>query len=332
MNPLLRIVLHGLIALVPFDSATSTNRMTALLVDARAFPAGVDPDSLPIGYKQCFVPHMAMLSIDLNDQNECRAIHGCKVDSTHCNCMLSRQDLTLEVTPTPSLTMRNLDSPATSLPLPFDQDEAASFHYVANLTTRLGQQLDPRFLDTIPPDPLAARMSFPFDSVTSCALALRFNEGSRNVHALSFRPAGSPEESGETSQALSQQVIATLPIPDQAQVVLNVRDFASSTSLPLTLKPNATGLYSIELSNMREADTLVDDPCDDGVARDFAFFYELALNKLEWSKRKIPHIKMTQWKSSSDLDPDVCSKIRTHAPSSRPICPMAGFDLSGGQQ
>src|SRR3982750_678657 len=326
MSPIiLRIVLHGLVALVPVDSATSANQMKALLVDAHAFPSEVDPvlhpNELPVGYAHCFVPHMPMLTVDANDPNQCRAVPGCKINPTtfSCECMLSRQDVTLEVTPALNLQMRNLNSPPTRLPLPFDVIEAASFHYVANLTTSLNQQLDPHFLDTVPPDILAARMTFPFDSVTSCALAVRSEEGGRNVHALSFQAAGILEKSGDPSQALAQQVVSTLPIPDGASVVIKVRDFASSTELPIVLAPNADGSgYRIELSNMRKEDTLVDDPCDDGIARDFAFFYELALNKPPGKERRVPQIKMTNWKSAAALEqPQECKKPKK-APSSPP--------------
>lgn len=335
MSPiLLRIVLHGMIALVPFDSATNANRMTALLVDAHAFPADVDPvlhpGALPLGFEQCFVPHMPMLSVKTKTAQECVAVRGCRIESNLCNCMLSRQDLSLEVTPALNLAMRSLDSPHGSFPLPFDQNEAASFRYIGNLTEKLNQQLDPRFLDTVPPNALVARMAFPFESAVSCSLALRSDEGSRNVHALSFRTVGTLEGPGEVSQALAQQVVSTLTIPEQATIAIRVKDFATGTEQLLNLDPTANG-YRIDLSNMRETEMLIDDPCDDGIARDFAFFYELALNKPAWKDRKVPHIKLSRWKSSSDLDPKDCIAVRDHAPSSRPICPMGSFAPPGIQ-
>jgi len=311
MSPIpLRIVLHGLIALTPANGADSANHMTALLVAAQTRPAEVD--------ERCFDPHMPMLEVR---SDQCTSVPGCHLDGLKCHCSLSRQDLSLLVDPPLDLGPLALgDEPHI---LPFDQSEAGSFSYVANLK-RLGQTLDPRFLATVPPDALAARMTFPVESVKACALAVRLDEGSRNVHPLGFRLLGFLEATDDITQALAQQVLAGLTIPDQATVQIKVRDFGSIEEHLLTLQPE-DGVYEIDLSNMRMTDMGVDDPCDDGIGRDFGFFYELVQNKPGWPDRKLPHVKYTHWKSALDLDPNECKEIRDHAPSSRPICPMASF-------
>ncbi|HKH43743.1 MAG TPA: hypothetical protein VKM72_03675, partial [Thermoanaerobaculia bacterium] len=180
MSPIpLRIVLHGLIALTPANGADSANHMTALLVDAHTRPAEVDA--------RCFAPHVPMLEVATSTTEECEAVPGCGIQSGTCHCTLSRQDLSLEVTP--SLQLGPLTPNSAPHDLPFDQKDAGNFSYVANLK-RLGKTLDPRFLDTVPPDALAARMTFPVESVKACSLAVRRDEGSRNVHPLRFRPLG----------------------------------------------------------------------------------------------------------------------------------------------
>src|SRR5215210_3534177 len=92
MSPIpLRIVLHGLIALTPANGADSANHMTALLVDAHTRPAEVDA--------RCFAPHVPMLEVATSTTEECEAVPGCGIQSGTCHCTLSRQDLSLEVTP-----------------------------------------------------------------------------------------------------------------------------------------------------------------------------------------------------------------------------------------
>lgn len=146
-----------------------------------------------------------------------------------------------------------------------------------------------------------------------------------NVHPLSFRKTGDLEKPGDGSQALAQEVMSMLTLPDEATVTVTITDFGGGNRRDLRLAPGAEG-YRIELTNMRkkEEELLPGDPCDDGVGRDFAFFYELVKDKPAWKDRLLPHVKYTRWKSSKDLGADRCHPIK--APSSRPICPMASFN------
>jgi hypothetical protein len=273
----------------------------------------------------CFKEHFPSL---IFKSSVCPSTAGCSINPDNlCQCVLDKKEVSLQVDTSVANQIPWTDKAPGSFPLPFNLKESGSFNYVTNLTERLEQTLDPQVFTDAPPGSLAARMDIPFESVTACSLALRPDEGNQNVHAMSFRPLGTAELSGQPSQAVSQQVLTTLTLPSDSTVVLNIRSFGSTTQIPATLAPETDG-YKIELSNMRseKEPVNVDDPCDDGVGRDFAFFFELTNEKLDWPKRPIPHVKLTHWKSSTDLLPEQCQNLGHHTPSSRPICPMGSFD------
>jgi hypothetical protein len=170
-------------------------------------------------------------------------------------------------------------------------------------------------------------MEFPFDQVAACALAKRPDGGLSNIHALSFRPLHTDGPLGEAGQALAQMVAARLDIPDGGgtpqKVTLNISDFAGSPSLPVDLMPQDDG-YLIDLSN-DSTSLRPDSPCDDGVARHFGMFYDLATTSVPSADRLIPHLRLTKWISAENLDPDLC-KVPTFNPTDRPMCPVASFD------
>lgn len=317
----LQIVMHGLIALVPMNDADGANHMTALLVDARNQPPGME---LP-----CFAPHVPELRLTPTSTALCRPA-GCSVSGNSCVCTLSRQNITLSIDPPPMLA-RKLLRKQPNHSLPFSLADASDFSYIANLAQLPpGWKLDQRFLTPVPPDELVARMEFPFEAVKACSLGVRQDEGSRNVHPFSFRPHGALEKPGDVSQALAQQAVAFLQISDQARVIVRLEEFGGNGhDLAIKVENLSSGEmgYRVELVNMRMPDPLaLDDPCDDGVGRDFAYFYELVLNKPPiWRDRPMPHIKYTRWKSANDLTTEDCTRP-THVPSSRPICPMASFN------
>ncbi|MFL6261228.1 MAG: hypothetical protein ACJ76Y_16130 [Thermoanaerobaculia bacterium] len=321
----IHIILHGLIALVPAtDPGGVVNHMTALLVDARNEPPG-----LPSGFKECFVSHQSVLTVKVDDSAQCKQA-GCTFEGQDdCVCKLDRTEISLA--PDVDLQKQQLAKlPASSLP--FDQQHANDFSYVANMSQPpLHQELDPRFLEPLPPPELAARMTFPFASIAACSLGTRRDEGSENVHPLGFRPLRATEQPGEVNQAMAQRLVASYEI-SQGPLILTLSTFGGGNQRHLTLKPIGDD-YEIMLVNMRGAksdgtipnDVSVDEACDDGVGRDFAFFYQLVKNPPPWEKRPIPHIKYTRWKSSSDLVVDECSH-KTHFPDSHPICAMATFN------
>lgn len=272
----------------------------------------------------CFAPHVPELKLTPQSVASCIPA-GCVVSGGQCVCTLDRQNVTLSIDPPLNLEKKKLNGkPQHSLP--FDAASADDFSYIANLSQQPeGWKLDPKFLEPVPPVALVARMEFPFETIKACSLGLRLDEGGRNVHPLSFRPHGTPEKAGDVNQALAQQALAFLDVPEQATVTVTLREFGGSGH-DLVLKPGVHG-YVIELSNMRHPhDMDIDDPCDDGIGRDFAFYYELVQDKPAWKDRPVPHVKGTRWKSASDLVSEDCTQRPHHAASSRPICPMASFN------
>jgi hypothetical protein len=315
----IHIVLHGLIALVPTaDAGGMANHMTALLVDARQKPPGIQ--------LECFAEHRPSLMVQA-EGSECLDAGCTPSGADDCTCNLVRKEISLQPDVQPALMQLKKQPPSG---LPFDQKGADDFSYIANLAQPpLNQKLDPKFLQPVPPLALVARMTFPFESLHTCSLGVRRDEGSSNVHPLGFRPLHRAEGPGEATQALGQQLAATY-MTDASTVTVTLSDFGGGNRRQLPLKL-VNGEYRIVLMNMRMHDGMpedlpFDDPCDDGVGRDFAFFYELVQNPPPWEMRPIPHIKFTRWKSAKDLQNDACESGPTHGLQSRPICAMATFN------
>jgi hypothetical protein len=311
------IVLQGLIALVPAED--HSNSMTALLVNAtHEEHASMD----------CSASHSPRLNVYALD-SECVAA-GCPRITGGCSCDLTGQDVSFEITPKPLVTSSSL-SARPRRELPFDAREAADFGYVANMGV-LGYRLNKGFLaEEALPRGLSGRVRFSFDTVAACSLATRPDENVENVHPLSFRPLRSLEGGSEIIQALSQKVVTKLAIPEgsgeRPAVAAKLRNVATGEVRTINLSVFAEGVVVV-VSNTRE-ELFADDPCNDGVARDFSHFYDLAENPPDIDKRPIPHVKYTRWKSSANLDPVACIipiKPPGKDPISRPICPMATFN------
>jgi hypothetical protein len=321
----LKIFIHGLIALVPATDPSGA-KMTALLVDGRT----ANPNPL-----QCMTAHYPQLQFFAAADAQCINA-GCTAQGD-CNCMhdpaagkdpLIRKQIWLEISPSPTLAT---GKPSSSLPghsLPDDSREAGSFSYVANLSQEpFGLKIDPKYLaPTPPPEALShmvARMEVPYKTVTACSLAARRDGGQDNAHAMSFRELNHPSGSGDVSYALAQMVVTELDVPDGGSVKLHISDFggANDHSIDLAVDP-AIGYYQITLSNIAD-DLDYDHPCNDGVARHFRHFYDFAENPP--SPILLPHVRITQFKSWTPLQPNVC-KDPHHALSNRPICPIATFN------
>jgi hypothetical protein len=311
------IMLHGLIALTPINGGNGQlNHMTALLADAR------QPRQ-----EQCMnVKHIPTVTFRAVNQ-QCVAL-GCKVSSDDCTCELDFDEIKLTPDVQPSSDQIESRLPAS---LPFDITRATDFNYVANLaSTPLGQTLNPEFLGSTPPSALVARMSFPFEVVKACSLATRRDEGSDNVHPMGFRVLGSPEEEGDTTQAVAQMFMAhytfTQAGPEIPKLTLTLSDFNGGNPRSIDLLPdslpNDGSIYFIRLENSR-ADLSLGDACDDGIARDFAHLYAFANNPPAWESRKVPHVKYTRWKSAFELLDPECRGPKT--PLSRPVCPLGSF-------
>lgn len=328
----LKIALHGLIALVP--AIDPSGHMTALLVDARTPPHNME----------CMSSHHPRLEFVVVEPSECFAVRGCKAVGNRCSCkyykdnegkdvepLLGKQ-ISLKITPPPTLAAEKPtgDLPARSVPA--DEVEASSFSYVANLSqTPFALAIDPDYLASAPSaaarNHLVARMDFPYKEIAACALATREDGGQANVHAIAFRKLHGQSQRGEMSYALAQLVVARLTVPDPGpggtQVVqLGIGDFGDPNPTLITLLKGVDG-YKIEVSNEPEQKLNPDDLCDDGVARHFDAFYDLALNKP--TDHLLPHVRPTQFKGSETLQPTIC-KDPTFQFMDRPICPMASFN------
>ncbi|MEO6194933.1 MAG: hypothetical protein ABIS20_18105 [Thermoanaerobaculia bacterium] len=319
-----RIILQGLIALVPQNSPDGAT-MTALVVDA-----------MNTQNVECYAHHKPELrfpTADCNSAPDC----GYEVGNI-CLCSLQNREV--------SLLPQQVGRSPVSLdghpdrPVPFDRSTAGNFSYVANLSN-LGYNLDRVFLSHDPSVPLplvlASRFEFPFDTASSCGFVTRQEDGADYVVATNFRPLDTSEDPARDrlNQALAQKVETTvrMNVNNGEDLVLRLSPLPGRTGGTDTFKLPTNAEIVIKLFNDREDHMAFmnhpDKICGDDVGRDFAFFYELALNKpADWKQRPIPHVKYTGMKSIADVFPlpdlNLCLKYK--APLSRPICPMASFD------
>jgi hypothetical protein len=313
----LKIVLHGLLALVPNNEPGGTHQMTVLMLDG-SHSHGI----------QCMGAHNPKLLVRADNAKCVQA--GCSPAGGICTCeqALARKELWLEIEPQSDPPRRELpkDPPRA---IPRDRKEAAELGYVANLARPpFNLSLNQQYLLASPPPNLFARLQFPFDTITACGLARRFDGGEAYVHAMGFRLLGNMWEEGEMSQAMAQMVIADVTIPDAGaagqNVILHLKNLDGEGEVMIPLLPSGPHLYLIDFSN----DTTplpVGHPCDDGIARHFALFYELAQSPPPLEERLIPHVRLTQSKCADALDLQAC-EIPTFHLLDRPICPMAIFN------
>ena len=320
----LRIILHGLIALVPTTDSDGHHHMTALLVDGRT--------SHSIEAK-CASTHHPMLKFLVAQVAECTDAK-CEFSNNQCTCKetaLAGKHISIEVTPSPALASQRPSNSSPLNSLPTTSNEAASFSYVANLShAPFGLSLNPEYLNSSPPAHLLARMTVPFNEITSCALAAREDGGESYVYEMSFRELHAPSLRTDTSQALAQRVITQIMVPEGAQeeqkVVLHIKNFGDleTAGHKITLLPGGSG-YRIEISNQPLKPLLRDDPCNDGVARHFAMFYDLAQDPPDLPLRLLPHVRFGPSKTAESIRPEICDEP-SFALMDRPICPMATFN------
>lgn len=322
----LRIILHGLIALVPtttLQGGKPVHHITAMLVNGQS-PHSID--------SKCPSTHHPTLTLLVVESSECTDA-DCEFSNNQCTCKataLAGKEISIEITPAPTLASQR---PSNSPPLnnlPTDQEEAKSFSYVANLAQApFGLSLNPAYLtEAPPPEHLIARMIVPFEGITSCALGAREDEGQSYVHEMSFRKLHEPSLKTDTSQALAQRVITEIMVPEgnEQKVVLRLRKFGApeTESDRITLLPGGSG-YRIEVSNQPLKPLLRDDPCNDGIARHFAMYYELAQNPPDLLQRMLPHVRFPASIAAERIQPEICDEP-TFALMDRPICPMATFN------
>jgi hypothetical protein len=290
--------------------------------------------------EECGMEHHPKLRFLVAETSDCVSVPGCTVSDNLCTCMhdtttgvdpLVGKQISLEISPAPPPTPSKPSGALPVNPLPSDSGEAASFSYVANLSQApFSLAVDPIYLNPVPSPAarthMVGRMELPYNSLTACALATREDGGEANVHSMSFRMLHTQSASSEVSYALAQKVIASLMVPDAGageQIVrLHVQDFDGKNDLSFTLAP-VEGAYRIDLGNDPDAPLDRDDPCDDGVARHFKHFYELASTVA--NDILIPHVRPTQFKSGATVQPEACMDP-IFGLADRPICPLATYN------
>lgn len=309
------LVFQGLIAFSPiYQTNHMASQMTALAVDSRVAPSN----------SVCVVDHMVMLEFPAAAP-DCQAAPGCSWSGGTCSCHLDRQEIELlgEANPT---SIAIPQGPPPSLPLDKTPSTAGSFAYVARLPNLGNFTLDPQFLATNPPAALAARFTFEFDSLLACNHAVRPDNQTDNVHSFQFRKLGDRGKPEQLHQAIAQTLVATLTVDTtNGDPVLRLRQFGSTahSDIPLDVS-NPDEDVDVWIMNHRPDSPLpFGNPCDDGIGRDFALYYELTEDPPAWSKRVLPHVKLAPSKPHSDVDPAQCSRFK--APMSRPVCPLVGF-------
>jgi hypothetical protein len=330
---IVQLFLHGLIALVPLTGADGkANQMVALAVDARQ--EQLDKLKLPSDLS-CVKHHDPMLRMPIRDgaQGECDAVAGCTSftpdqGTPRCECQPVRKKIWFEpsISPQPQVLPTAVPPKDKELPASHNPD----FSYVHNLGTA-GRKLDPAFI-TGAPSLLLDRMTFPFDSVTACKLAARDQDkDSYNIHSFSFRRLKDPHDPAQhTSQGTAQALLVSTQYQVSAQqpLKLHLTNLDGSDDRAITLPQS--GVVAITFMNSRQA-TELDDPCDDGVGRDFALFYLLSTepptSPADWlsDKVRLPHVKFTVWAKSSDVETLECDKVKKLI-MSHPVCALAAYN------
>jgi hypothetical protein len=331
---LVRVFLHGLIAVAPVDPtakavlpvAKAPNHLVALAVDARRVQAA-----------NCVAPHTPQLVIGNPVQRECTDAH-CAFGpdpitaAPICTCDLALQDVAL--VPDRAQAAHPLRKAPTA-GLPKDRESAADFAYIANLSN-LNLTLDPKYLGPAPAG-LVARMRLPFDTILSCSLSAEGPEKSRQVHTFTFQrlnSQGASETVGGLHQALAETVEVDVPYDASAAglLAIQLQGFGDKTSRFIHFKPvhdaqlcGSVDCADITFLNDRQQLKPDDTSCDDGIGHDFQLFYDLVAGPPAAPARPIPHSDPHETRAATDLAHTRCAARPMKAMASRPICAMAAF-------
>ncbi|HEV3459388.1 MAG TPA: hypothetical protein VHG32_22800 [Thermoanaerobaculia bacterium] len=328
------IALHGLIALVPVNvtgGATLTvtpgglagaDHMAALLVNAEDL--SIVPDTFE--GKRCLAEHHPQLAFTIPTDSTlacrnagCRILPATPATPLQCSCVPRSRRIWL--TPDSSPPPQQFPAvPSTEIP----SDKNPGFSYVANVASAK-LRLDPKVLNDSPPS-LAARMVFPLGTLLACDLATRpRDKENSNVHSLSFRPLHELPDGGKyKSQAAAQRLVVTNRFDTSVgALTLHMSDLHGDNEVAIALPQSGT--VDVELTNERDQPLSYDDPCDDGVGRDFGLVYELAANPPSWDERLLPHVTPTTAVTEEEVANPACVHHPKKGLMSRPICAMASF-------
>jgi hypothetical protein len=320
MTILVRFILHGLIAFVPYaDPTGSVNHLNAILVNA------VNP-VLPQQFKDCVAPHNATLTFPVATGEPMCGAAGCALgpNRDRCTCMFfSPSSVTSKriwITPDPSPAAPSLpQNPGPDLP-----SGAPDFSYILNLRN-LGYTFDQRYAGSSPPSQVV-RMEIPAEQVIPCHLSMRTQDKQTElVHTFHFRKLNDYDVPSARGQALVQMLV----IKTNYQVVagsplsLNIGDTGSTTFQSIPIAQN--GNVDVFLANARSPALDLDDPCNDGIGRDFELFSTLTNEKPAPLTALLPHVRQSL--TAPEVSAAECLTIPPDKmPDSRPICPMASFN------
>jgi hypothetical protein len=316
------IVLHGLVALVP-TLGKDSNHMTALMLDTRSHMAD-----------DCMVTHSPQLVFDAASDQACESA-GCHLSSHTCTCTDSLVDKEVSLVYDGTVThATGYDLTTPPPPMPGSKAAASSFAYVANFSREpYSAHLKPNELTGSPPPELYARMSFDFDTVAACNLFVREDAGQAQIVTMTPRPLGARSSKNENgSQAMAQMVVArssiTLASDASPAVSIRLHDMTKTSNAEDLIIPLASSDDGYRIDFANDTPPLSPDaPCDDGVARHFALFYQLTDYKGRDADRLIPHFKYflgqdPRTLASDPNAPDPCSLPNFNL-QDRPACPMA---------
>ncbi|HEV3458028.1 MAG TPA: hypothetical protein VHG32_15795 [Thermoanaerobaculia bacterium] len=321
----LRILLDGLIALVPIDSS----HLTALVVDGTRPPVEASP---------CVGLHKAMLEFTFvgNQGDYCKS-KGCTVDGNTCTCNLNdhQYQVSFVATALPSSVVLKQQP---DQPMPVMPGQAADPSYLFDLS-RLAQ-LDSTFLTSGPAPGLLGRMQqFPFTRLTACNLALRNHSGTYSAHTFNFRRLGAPYDVHQPTQAVAQALIAEADVPS-GNVVLRLEDLGGGNPRDFELARETCGQQgcaNVRLFNHRD-EIQENNPCNKGTGFDFAYYYQLVQNQPSWQDRPLPQLD-TVTELEGHVAVQACTaafpphamaattnRAELHFATSRPVCAMAFFN------
>jgi hypothetical protein len=295
---ILRIVFHGLIAFVP---SPHHSQMTALLVASLPDP------------NQCIAKHDARLMFPTGDSDKCIPAVGCSYGADHiCTCTLDYKTIAFPVSALPASTEPGHQPPHV---LPATKDAAADMAYLVNMSN-LGYDILRTAVTGDPGNPpLVARMVFPYTRLAACDLAT--DQGDDDLpHSYNFHPYLSAQVGWD--QPLAQGLVTEADVPS-GDVSLELNTLGASGS-PTTFKLTATCVHQkctaeVTLENTRDP-YIQQDPCNDGVGRDFAFYYDLTTVPLSFAFRPVPEVDDVAGNiTAGDLEPAMCpARTESHGP------------------
>lgn len=321
-----RIIMHGLIALAP-TAPGDQNHITALLLDTQMSHDTHDTLCASVHH-----PELTFRIAEIPENERKCSAAGCNPVGTECACGdgIFKKKITLEFSgplsdPLPEQLPLD-DNNVNNYGLP-TASTIGSRRFVANLTKAPFnlKLLDSAMLD----NHLFARMEVPVEKLVSCSLSNREDQGGKYVIPMGIRAIGERSRASDRTQAFAQMIVAKFDVPEGQQIRITISNFDGSDPQSMVLAAGEFG-YLIRLSN--EPDELErGSPCDDGIARHFAHYYDLAENPPAWEKRLIPHARFTQGIRFDGSDPEPAAaeaeecKNLAFTMMDRPICPMADF-------